>query len=127
MSAHVGIVLVSHSAELAAGLRPLVEQIGSDVVSVVSAAGTDDGSIGTSYDLVLNATKDADRGAGVLVLPDLGSSVLTTRTVLVPPDVVIVDAPFVEDAVAAVVAAASGADPQTVANSTEKARHVRKL
>ncbi|MER5466750.1 hypothetical protein ABT010_40295 [Streptomyces sp. NPDC002668] len=49
MSAHVGIVLVSHSfAELAAGLRLLVEQIGSDAVRVAVAGGTDDGRIGTS-------------------------------------------------------------------------------
>ncbi|MGW0777227.1 dihydroxyacetone kinase phosphoryl donor subunit DhaM [Streptomyces sp. NPDC002835] len=130
MSTPVGIVLVSHSAELAAGLRLLVGQIDSDAVPVVTAAGTDDGRIGTSYDLVLNAIEDADRGAGVLVLPDLGSSVLTTRTVLDDhprPDVVIVDAPFVEGAVAAVVAAASGADLHTVVKSAEEARHVRKL
>ncbi|MFJ5798571.1 dihydroxyacetone kinase phosphoryl donor subunit DhaM [Streptomyces decoyicus] len=130
MSTPVGIVLVSHSAELAAGLRLLVGQIGSDAVPVVTAAGTDDGRIGTSYELVLNAIEDADRGAGVVVLPDLGSSVLTTRTVLDDrprPDVVIVDAPFVEGAVAAVVAAASGADLHTVVKSAEEARHVRKL
>lgn len=130
MSAPVGIVLVSHSAELAAGLHLLVQQIGSDTVPVTTAAGTDDGRIGTSYDLVLTAIKDADRGGGVLVLPDLGSSVLTTRTVLEDhprPDVLIVDAPFVEGAVAAVVTAASGADLHTVAHSAEEARHVRKL
>ncbi|MDH2392908.1 MULTISPECIES: dihydroxyacetone kinase phosphoryl donor subunit DhaM [Streptomyces] len=130
MSTPVGIVLVSHSAQLAAGLRLLVEQIGSAAVPVVTAAGTDDGGIGTSYGLVLNAIKDADRGAGVLVLPDLGSSVLTARTVLDDhprPDAVIVDAPFVEGAVAAVVAAASGADLHTVVKSAEEARHVRKL
>ncbi|WP_326623347.1 dihydroxyacetone kinase phosphoryl donor subunit DhaM [Streptomyces decoyicus] len=130
MSTPVGIVLVSHSAELAAGLRLLVGQIGSDAVPVVTAAGTDDGRIGTSYELVLNAIEDADRGAGVVVLPDLGSSVLTTRTVLDDhprPDVVIADAPFVEGAVAAVVAAASGAGLHTVVKSAEEARHVRKL
>lgn len=130
MSTPVGIVLVSHSAELGAGLRLLVGQIGSEAVPVVTAAGTDDGRIGTSYELVLSAIEDADRGAGVVVLPDLGSSVLTTRTVLDDhprPDVVIVDAPFVEGAVAAVVAAASGADLHTVVKSAEEARHVRKL
>ncbi|UNZ15899.1 dihydroxyacetone kinase phosphoryl donor subunit DhaM [Streptomyces sp. 891-h] len=129
MSATVGIVLVSHSAELASGLRLLVEQIGSDTVPVVTAAGTDDGRLGTSYDLVRKALQDADRGAGVLILPDLGSSVLTTRTVLDDhprADAVIADAPFVEGAVAAVVAAASGADLRAVAKSAEEARHVRK-
>jgi phosphoenolpyruvate---glycerone phosphotransferase subunit DhaM len=130
MSNLVGIVLVSHSAELAAGLRLLVEQIGSDTVPLATAGGTDDGRIGTSYDLVLNAIKDADRGGGVVVLPDLGSSVLTARTVLEDhprTDVTIVDAPFVEGAVAAVVTAASGADLQTVVTAAKEARNVLKL
>jgi PTS hybrid protein len=130
MSNPVGIVLVSHSAELAAGLRLLVEQIGSDDVPVATAGGTDDGRIGTSYDLVLAAIRDADRGGGVVVLPDLGSSVLTARTVLEDhpsSDVLIVDAPFVEGAVAAVVTAASGADLKSVANAAKEARNVLKL
>ncbi|MFI7400528.1 dihydroxyacetone kinase phosphoryl donor subunit DhaM [Streptomyces sp. NPDC049541] len=130
MSASVGIVLVSHSAELAAGLRLLVEQIGSDTVPLATAGGTDDGRIGTSYDLVLDAIRCVDRGQGVVVLPDLGSSVLTARTVLEDhphPDVLIVDAPFVEGAVAAVVTAASGADLKTVADAAKEARHVHKL
>ncbi|MFJ1969086.1 dihydroxyacetone kinase phosphoryl donor subunit DhaM [Streptomyces sp. NPDC087903] len=130
MSTSVGIVLVSHSAELAAGLRLLVEQIGSDTVPLATAGGTDDGRIGTSYDLVLAAIRDADRGAGVVVLPDLGSSVLTARTVLEDhpsTDVVIVDAPFVEGAVAAVVTAASGADLKTVADAAKEARNVHKF
>src|SRR5689334_93553 len=117
MSASVGIVLVSHSAELAAGLRLLVEQIGADTVPLATAGGTDDGRIGTSYDRVLAAIRDVDRGAGVVVLPDLGSSVLTARTVLEDhpsDDITIVDAPFVEGAVAAAVTAASGADLKTV-------------
>ncbi|EST27297.1 dihydroxyacetone kinase phosphoryl donor subunit DhaM [Streptomyces roseochromogenus] len=130
MSASVGIVLVSHSAELAAGLRLLVQQIGSDTVPLATAGGTDDGRIGTSYDLVLDAIRSVDRGRGVVVLPDLGSSVLTARTVLEDhpsPDVLIVDAPFVEGAVAAVVTAASGADLKTVADAAKEARHVHKL
>jgi PTS hybrid protein len=130
MSATVGIVLVSHSAELASGLRLLVEQIGSDTVPLATAGGTDDGRIGTSYDLVLDAVRSVDRGRGVVVLPDLGSSVLTARTVLEDhpsPDVLIVDAPFVEGAVAAVVTAASGADLKTVADAAKEARHVHKL
>ena len=40
----------------------LVDQIGSDADPVATAAGTDDGRIGTSYDLMRNAIKDAGRG-----------------------------------------------------------------
>ncbi|MCJ0869595.1 dihydroxyacetone kinase phosphoryl donor subunit DhaM [Streptomyces sp. AP-93] len=126
----VGIVLVSHSAELAAGLRLLLGQLGSDDVPIATAGGTEDGRIGTSYDLVLAAIQEADRGAGVVVLPDLGSSVLTTKTVLEDhprTDVLIVDAPFVEGAVAAVVTAASGGDLETVSNAAKEARHAVKF
>jgi hypothetical protein len=53
----------------------------------------------------------ADSGAGVAVLPDLGSAVLTVRAVLedlVGNRVLLADAPFVEGAVAATVTAAGG-------------------
>ncbi|UGY94426.1 dihydroxyacetone kinase phosphoryl donor subunit DhaM [Streptomyces gobiensis] len=130
MSAPVGIVLVSHSADLASGLHQLVRQIGSDEVPIGTAGGTDDGRIGTSYDVIHEAIRHADRGGGVVVLPDLGSSVLTARTVLEDhprSDVLIVDAPFVEGAVAAVVTAASGGDLEAVAKAAQEARHVSKL
>ncbi|MEV4320394.1 hypothetical protein [Actinocrispum sp. NPDC049592] len=126
----VGIVLVSHSPQLAAGLSGLLDQLGVPAGAVVTAAGTADGSIGTSYDATVLALKKADHGRGVIVLPDLGSSVLTSRAVLDDhprPDVVLVDAPFVEGAVAAAVTAATGADLDTVADAARRARHVAKL
>src|SRR4051812_5421855 len=130
MNGSVGIVLVSHSAELATGLGALLAQIGSDTVPVVAAGGTDDGRIGTSYELIAQAIAKADQGAGVIVLPDLGSSVLTTRTVLDDhprADVTVVDAPFVEGAVAAVVIAAAGGDLDAVITAAKEARDVPKL
>ncbi|BBB01544.1 putative dihydroxyacetone kinase phosphotransfer protein [Actinacidiphila reveromycinica] len=130
MTELVGIVLVSHSPEMAAGLRRLLGQIGSDAVPVAAAGGTDDGRIGTSYARITAAVMEADRGAGVLILPDLGSSVLTARAVLedLPRDgVLIADAPFVEGAVAAAVTAAAGADLAAVLTAATEARHVTKL
>ncbi|BCB73981.1 PTS fructose transporter subunit IIA [Phytohabitans flavus] len=126
----MGIVLVSHSAELAAGLRELLLQVGGQSLAVEAAGGTDEGGIGTSYDLVRAAIEKADGGAGVLVIPDLGSSVLTARVVLddrPAPDVVIVDAPFVEGAMAAAVIAGTGADLAAAVAAAEEARDVRKL
>jgi PTS hybrid protein len=130
MSQSVGIVLVSHSAELAAGVAELVGQIGSTQVPVAVAGGDDRGGLGTSYRRIQEALDRADRGAGLVVVPDLGSAVLMTRTVLEDhprPDAVIADAPFVEGAVAATVAAACGADLATVLKSAEEARSVRKF
>ena len=130
MTGSVGIVLVSHSSELANGLVELLAQIGSAEVPIIAAGGTDDGRIGTSYDRVVKAIDAADQGAGVAVLPDLGSSVLTARTVLEDHprgDVTIVDAPFVEGAVAAAVIAATGGDLSAVVNAAKEARDVPKL
>jgi len=72
----------------------------------------------------------ADSGAGVVVLPDLGSAVLTVRAVLEDhggQSVLLADAPFVEGAVAATVTAAAGGDIKAVAAAAEEARHARKL
>lgn len=130
MTEAVGIVLVSHSPQLAAGLRELTEQLGGGSVPVVVAAGTEDGEIGTSYELIAAAVTAADRGAGVLVLPDLGSSVLTARAVLEDlgrDEVVLVDAPFVEGAVSAVVTASTGAGLAEVLAAAREARDARKF
>jgi PTS hybrid protein len=64
------------------------------------------------------------------VLTDLGSAVLTARAVLADErreDVRLVDAPFVEGAVAATVLASTGADLDTVSDAAVEARHVPKL
>ncbi|MGW6917677.1 dihydroxyacetone kinase phosphoryl donor subunit DhaM [Kitasatospora sp. NPDC054939] len=130
MSDYVGVVLVSHSAQLAAGLRELLGELGSGAVPVALAAGTEDGGLGTSYELIVRAVAEADGGAGVVVLPDLGSSVLTAVAALEDdprPGVVLADAPFVEGAVAAVVTASTGAPLAEVVAAAEEARGFRKL
>jgi phosphoenolpyruvate---glycerone phosphotransferase subunit DhaM len=126
----VGIVLVSHSEQLANGLRELLLQLGTADVPVETAGGTEDGRIGTSYDRVSAAIERADRGAGVLILADLGSAVLTTRAVLADQpraNVVLADAPLVEGAVAAAVIAGTGADLESVGAAAAEARDVPKL
>jgi phosphoenolpyruvate---glycerone phosphotransferase subunit DhaM len=126
----VGIVLVSHSARLAEGAADLAAQVGGGTVTVIAAGGTDDDGLGTSAAKVERALRLADGGAGVVVLPDLGSAVLTVRALLEDvPDltVMLADAPFVEGAVAATVTAAAGADLTAVAKAAEEAWRARKL
>jgi phosphoenolpyruvate---glycerone phosphotransferase subunit DhaM len=132
--ATVGIVLVSHSAALADGAAELASQVagGPGGVAVIPAGGTDDGGLGTSAAKVQEAVKRADRGAGVLIIPDLGSAVLTVRALLADPDdlpgpVELAAAPFVEGVVAATVTAAAGADIAAVRGAAEEAWHARKL
>jgi PTS hybrid protein len=133
MAELVGVVLVSHSEELARGLREILLQVSTPEVAVETAGGTDDGRIGTSYERIAAAIERAERGGGVVVLTDLGSAVLTARAVLddLPADrsstTMLVDAPFVEGAVAAAVLAGTGADLQTVAVAATEARDARKF
>ena len=127
----VGIVLVSHSAELAAGAAHLAAQVSGGTVTIIAAGGTDDGELGTSAAKVERGLRLAESGLGVVVLPDLGSAVLTVRAVLEDADpatnVVMADAPFVEGVVAATVTAAAGGDIKAVAAAAEEARNARKL
>ena len=129
----VGIVLISHSSGLAAGAAELVGQIAAGA-RVVPAGGTDDGRLGTSTERIAAAIATADTGDGVLLVPDMGSSVLSALALLADLDpessgkrVRLADAPFVEGAVAAAVAASGGLDLTAVATAAEEARDVRKL
>ncbi|MEV7731467.1 PTS fructose transporter subunit IIA [Streptomyces sp. NPDC088921] len=130
----VGIVLVSHSAEVAASVAELAKGLagGGAEVPVVAAGGTEGGGLGTSAELIAGAAATVDRGAGIAVLADLGSAVLTVKALLaegdeLPDGTRLVDAPFVEGAVAAVVTAATGADLATVEAAAAEAYSYRKV
>jgi phosphoenolpyruvate---glycerone phosphotransferase subunit DhaM len=126
----VGIVLVSHSSEIASGLADLAGQMAGDEVPIEPVGGGPDGGLGTNGDLVREALKRADTGAGVVVLGDLGSAILTVRHVLERNGnghVRLVDAPFVEGAVAAAVTASAGSTLDEVVRAAEEARGVSKL
>ncbi|MES4906480.1 MULTISPECIES: PTS fructose transporter subunit IIA [unclassified Streptomyces] len=129
----VGVVLVSHSAAVAQSVAQLATGLaGGGTAPVAAAGGTPDGGLGTSPELVAEAAHAVDQGAGVAVLVDLGSAVLTVKALLaegdeLPPGSRLVDAPLVEGAVAAVVAASAGADVDAVARAAEEAYDYRKV
>lgn len=118
----VGLVFVSHSAQIAEGLVDLARQMAPDV-RLEAAGGTDDGGIGTSAELVERGIRAASDGSGIVVIGDLGSAILTAETVVEllddPPEggVRVLDVPLVEGGVAAAVAAQAGADPAAVARA----------
>ncbi|ANP52876.1 dihydroxyacetone kinase DhaKLM complex PTS-EIIA-like component DhaM [Streptomyces griseochromogenes] len=130
----VGIVLVSHSAEVAASVGALAKGLagGAEAVLVAPAGGTEDGGLGTSAELISAAAASVDRGVGVALIADLGSAVLTVKALLaeegeLPDGARLVDAPFLEGAVAAVVTAATGADLDTVEAAAVEAYGYRKV
>ncbi|MEC4020738.1 PTS-dependent dihydroxyacetone kinase phosphotransferase subunit DhaM [Streptomyces sp. H27-D2] len=129
----VGIVLVSHSGPVADSVAKLaVGLAGGGTAPVAAAGGTPDGGLGTSSELIAQAAHSVDRGAGVAVLVDLGSAVLTVKALLaegdeLPDSTRLLDAPFVEGAVAAVVTASAGADLDAVAAAAGEAYDYRKV
>ncbi|MFC0543954.1 dihydroxyacetone kinase phosphoryl donor subunit DhaM [Kutzneria chonburiensis] len=116
----VGLVIVSHSAKLAEGVAELAGQMAPDVV-IKAAGGMEDGSIGTDFDRVCTALEKADSGDGAVLLYDLGSARmiadLAVESHANPLRAVVVDAPVVEGAVAAAVAAQGGGDLAGVARA----------
>ncbi|MFF8606915.1 dihydroxyacetone kinase phosphoryl donor subunit DhaM [Streptomyces sp. NPDC015346] len=133
MSGPVGIVLVSHSAAVAHAVAELAQGLagGGATAPIAPAGGTPDGGLGTSSELIVEAAEAVDRGAGVALLVDLGSAVLTVKALLAEEDELpegsrLVDAPFVEGAVAALVTASAGGDLDAVVAAASEAYGYRK-
>ena len=129
---HVALVIVSHSTSIAAGVAELVGQVAGPDVSIVTAAGGPDGSLGTDGGRVADVLREHVNGNGAVVLADLGSAVLSVRAALkelggTADSIVLVDAPLVEGAVAAGVMASTGASLADVAAAAEAAWNARKL
>ena len=127
------LLIVSHSAEIAAGLAELVGQVAGPDVPVVTAGGAVDGSLGTDGGKVLSLLQAAAADGGAVVLVDLGSSVLSVRAAIAELDdaelanISVADAPLVEGAVAAAVALSTGSSHVEAARAAEEARNVGKL
>lgn len=122
----VGVVLVSHSAGLAAETAALARGIAGQDAPIAAAGGDDDGGLGTSMDRIEAAVREVDQGDGVVLIPDVGSSVITAGLLEEPGRVVLADVPFVEGAIAAAVAAGGGAALAGVLAAAEEARCHRK-
>lgn len=126
----VGIVVVSHSANLANGVVELAGQMAGPDLRLTAAGGGPDGGIGTDEQALRAAIAAADDGDGVLVLGDLGSAILTIRHVIEDSGnghVRLADAPLVEGAVAAAVMASVGSSLDDVVKAAEEARHAPKF
>ena len=131
----VGLVLVSHSALIADGLRDMVAQVAGPDVPVTTAGGTDDGRLGTSAPRI-TAAIEAAIAAGAdeaIILLDLGSAALSLELALeeFTPDVrvrlLVSEAPLVEGAILAAVQASIGASLADVAEAAAGAATMQKM
>ena len=130
----VGIVIVSHSWKIAEGVCDLAREMAQNFTGLISAGGLEDGSIGTDAQRIADAILDASSGDGVVILADIGSSIMSSETALElleeegqEVDAVIADAPLVEGAICAVVEAAGGGTVESVLKAAEEAREASKL
>lgn len=107
---HVGIVIISHSEQVAEGVKAIIRQVVEEV-PVETAGGTDDGEIGTSLDKILNAIDRADANKGVLLFYDLGSAKMNAEIAIEmcnKENVLLVEAPLLEGAYIGAVEAGLG-------------------
>ena len=119
----VGIVVVSHSRALATAAVDLArEMVHGSEPRIAVAAGLDESTFGTDAVQIAGAIQRVDSEAGVVVLMDLGSAVLSAELALdlldepaVRERVLLCPAPLVEGLVVAAVAASGGASRQEVA------------
>ena len=115
----VGIVLVSHSSNLAESVAEYTKIMAPDA-KVATAGGTEDGSFGTSFEKIYAAIEQVASEEGVIILVDMGSAVMTTEMVLEAygaGNVAMADCPFVEGAVVATLHAAGGMSRENILNS----------
>jgi multiphosphoryl transfer protein len=123
----VGIVIVSHSEALAEGVVVLAREMGGKELALEAAGGMDEpGALGTDAGRVQAAIERAMSDDGVLVLMDLGSALMSAEFAIEMLGdgvgrVLLSEAPLVEGAVAAAVAARGGASLDEVADEARGA------
>ena len=131
----VGIVVVSHSERAAEGIVEVAAEMAGDT-RIEPVGGDGQGGIGTVPDAIeaaIDAAAGGDEGAEsdpVVVLVDLGSAVMNADVAveLSDAEAVIADAPVLEGAVNAAVAATDpSATVESVREQAEAARDIEKL
>ena len=124
-----GLVIVSHSQKLAEGVVEIATMMAADA-PIAAAGGMEEGGFGTSFERIVEAVQDVDQGAGVAILMDMGSAVMTAEMVCEALDdtkIRLLDAPLVEGAVLAAVESQMGTSLDDLAAKIGEAREVRKL
>ncbi|WP_029165174.1 dihydroxyacetone kinase phosphoryl donor subunit DhaM [Aminiphilus circumscriptus] len=129
----IGILVVSHSAKAAEGIAEIASQMSGGIVPVRAVGGTEEGELGTSVSSIVEALGGLlEEAEGVVLVPDLGSAVLSARSALEflgddAKKVLIVDAPILEGAMMASVEASIGSPLERVAQVAGEARLLSKL
>ena len=126
MNANVGIVIVSHSPDVARGAADMVRQMVGDDVPLAWCGGAPGGGLGTNVEEILAAIRRAWSETGVAILVDLGGAETNSEMAIeMLPDkqqtrVVVCNAPIVEGAVMAATEASAGSSLEEVRRTAEE-------
>jgi len=101
----VSILIVSHSYSLAKGVKEIGLMMAPDI-TIEDAGGIDEFTLGTSYERIREKILNVYTKDGLLILADMGSSIMTTQMVLEElnlENVIICDCPLVEGTIKAAI------------------------
>ena len=127
MSQIVGIVIISHSPDVAKGAADMVRGMVGDEVPLRYAGGNPAGGLGTDVGAIRDAIDGAWSEAGVAILVDLGAAEMNAEMAI---DMLLGDrrhkvricnAPVVEGAVLAATEASGGGSLEDVCMTAEAA------
>ncbi|MFW7432513.1 dihydroxyacetone kinase phosphoryl donor subunit DhaM [Vagococcus carniphilus] len=106
----LGIVMVSHVSDVVNGIERLINEVAKDV-SVTTAGGTEENSVGTSFEKILTAFEknEADK---ILAFYDLGSAKMNLEMAIEMTDkeVTLYDTALLESSYTAAALIQAGAD-----------------
>lgn len=126
-------IIVSHSNKLASGLKDILEQININKSRIIAIGGVDGDRLGTDPLIIkksIEKLKDADY---IFIIGDIGSSILGSQMAIDMLDedlknkVIMLDAPIVEGAVAALVTSSVTNDIKEIINSANETKIVNKF
>jgi phosphocarrier protein FPr len=125
----VGLVIVSHSRELAEALLHFVRQVtrANLPIAIAAGVGKNRSEFGTDALEIMEAIRSVFSPEGVLVLMDLGSAILSAQMAeeLLEPEIAthirFCAAPLVEGAIAAAVQISLGSDLDTICREAQQA------
>ena len=122
----VGIVIVSHSADVARGTADMVRQMVGKDLRVAHCGGNPDGGLGTDVAKIIKAIDEAWSDKGVAILVDLGGAETNSEMAIemLPEDrrgkVALCNAPIVEGTIMAATEAWGGASLDEVRKTAEE-------
>ncbi len=122
----VGIVIVSHSPEVARGTADMVRQMVGKDLKVAHCGGNPEGGLGTDVAKILKAIDEAWSEKGVAILVDLGGAETNSEMAIemLPEEkrgkVSLCNAPIVEGSIMAATEAWGGSSLEDVRKTAEE-------